>query len=177
MLTETQLLNYRSVLLKEADAYKSFSKVNAQVSIFLSHSHKDKELVEGFINLLAYSSQITIYVDWLDSDMPSSTNRETARRIKQKIEDLDYFLVLATRNAMASKWVPWEIGIADKTKPASKIAIIPIQDPYGNYHGNEYMQLYPSVQPGMLKLTGQEVLAVFDVNENSGKNIKSWLSP
>jgi hypothetical protein len=164
------------VLLKEASAYKSFSKANAQVSIFLSHSHKDKELVEGFINLLAYSSQISIYVDWLDSDMPSSTNRETARRIKQKIEDLDYFLVLATRNAMASKWVPWEIGIADKTKPVSKIAIIPIVDPYGDYHGNEYMQLYPSVQPGILKLNGHEVLAVFGVNENSGKNIKYWLS-
>ena len=133
-------------------------------------------MVEGFINYLAYSSQIVVYVDWLDSDMPNVTNRETARRIKQKIEDLDYFWVLATRNALDSKWVPWEIGIADKAKPANKIAIIPVIDPYGNYHGNEYLQLYPSVQPGTLKLTGEKVLSLFDVNESTGVSIKSWLS-
>jgi len=108
--------------------------------------------------------------------MPSVTNRETAHRIKQKIADPDYFLVLATRNAMNSKWVPWEIGIADRTKPANKIAVIPVIDPYGTYHGNEYMQLYPSVQLGMLKLTGEKALSVFDVNESTGINIRSWLS-
>jgi hypothetical protein len=177
MLTESQLLNFRGMFLNEARAYKSLSKSIAKVSIFLSHSHKDKELVEGFINLLAYSMQILIYVDWLDSDMPATTNRETACRIKEKIEEMDYFLVLATRNAMASKWVPWEIGIADKTKPADRVAIIPIVDPYGNYHGNEYMQLYPRVSVGHHKQTGEEMLAVFDPNENSGTGIKYWLSP
>lgn len=175
MLTESELVRYRGLFLNESKAYKSLSKASAQVSIFLSHSHKDQELVEGFINYLAYSSQIVIYVDWLDSDMPSITNRDTAHRIKQKINDLDYFLVLATKNAMQSKWVPWEIGIADKTKVANKIAIIPVVDPSGQYHGNEFLQLYPTIQPG--SRLGASVLAVFEPNRNNnGIVIRSWLS-
>jgi len=174
MLTESDLLRYRGLFLNESKAYKSFAKANAQVSIFLSHSHKDQELVEGLINYLAVSSQIVIYVDWRDSDMPSITNRETAHRIKQKINDLDYFLVLATKNAMASKWVPWEIGIADMIKP-NKIAIIPVADPSGQYYGNEYLQLYPSIQPG--NRLGASVLAVFEPNQTgNGTVIRSWLT-
>jgi hypothetical protein len=175
MLTESELLRYRGIFFNESKAYKSLSKADAQVTIFLSHSHKDQELVEGLINYLAISSQIIIYVDWRDSDMPSATNRETAHLIKQKINDLDYFLVLATKNAMASKWVPWEIGIADTVKPAGKIAIIPVVDPSGQYQGNEYMQLYPSIQPG--NLLGSSVLAVFEPNRTSnGMVIRSWLT-
>jgi hypothetical protein len=175
MLTETDLLNYRG-LIQESRVFKTFSKATAQVSIFLSHSHKDKELVEGFINYLAYSSEIIIYVDWQDSDMPSTTNRETALRIKEKIDQMDYFLILATRNAMESKWVPWEIGIADKTKSIERIAVVPIIDRSGQYHGNEYMQLYQSVQPGIHELTGRKALSVFEVNQDTGVVINSWFT-
>ncbi len=49
MLTERELLIYRSNLQESTSAYKAFSKSTAEASVFLSHSHKDKELVEGFI--------------------------------------------------------------------------------------------------------------------------------
>ncbi|MDP1715703.1 MAG: toll/interleukin-1 receptor domain-containing protein [Anaerolineales bacterium] len=174
MLTEVELRNYRFQF--QESAYKALTKSSAEVSIFLSHSHKDRDLVEGFINYLANSIKIKIYVDWQDSDMPTVTNRETAHRIKNKIHDMNYFLVLATKNAMNSKWVPWEIGIADQTKPIDKIAIIPIADPEGKFHGNEYLQLYPHVEPGTLKSTGEKVLAIFDDREETGTNIRYWLT-
>lgn len=114
---------------------------DATTSIFLSHSHRDKDLVEGLINYFA-TLGIAVYVDWQDSDMPQVTNRETAARIKEKIKELDLFVMLATRNAVASRWVPWELGVADQLKGYERIAIVPVEDPAGQFHGNEYCQLY-----------------------------------
>jgi hypothetical protein len=168
------LYTYRGSFQESTSAYKALSKSSADASIFLSHSHKDRELVEGFINYLAYWGKIRVYVDWQDSDMPSITNHETARKIKRKIAELDYFLVLATENALRSKWVPWEIGIADSIKP-DKIAIVPVADLNGKFNGNEYLQLYPRLEMGSL-LSGGQVLAVFQPNQsNNGLTVRSWL--
>jgi hypothetical protein len=175
MLTENELLVYRRSLQESTSAYKAFSKSTAEASVFLSHSHKDRELVEGFINYLAHWGKIRVYVDWQDSDLPAATNHETARKIKKKIGDLDYFLVLATENALKSKWVPWEIGIADAIKP-DKIAIVPVADSSGRFNGNEYLQLYPRLDLGTLP-SGGNLLAVFRPNQNyGGVPVRSWLT-
>jgi hypothetical protein len=172
-ITETYLSNFR--YFTEGLAYKSryveLSKSDAQVKIFLSHSHKDRDFVEGLINALAYFSEISIYVDWQDTTMPRVTNRETAQRIKKRIGEMDCFLVLATKNAMESKWVPWEIGIADTTLAIERIAIIPVADPYGNFYGNEYLQLYQTIE-----ITENKSLGVFPPNTTRGPIFKSWLS-
>jgi len=174
MLNERELLAYRGNLQESVSTYKAFSKSAAEVSVFLSHSHKDKELVEGFINYLAVWGRIKVYVDWQDSDMPSATNHETARKIKKKIGELDYFVILATENALKSKWVPWEIGIADAIKP-DKIAVFPVADASGKFSGNEYLQLYPRLEVGTLQ-SGGNILAVFQPNQAlSGISIRSWL--
>lgn len=79
---------------------------------FLCHSHKDQDLVKGLITLLVEAGW-QIYVDWADSSMPETPNRQTAGKIKKRIEDYYFFLFLATANSMASRWCPWEIGYAD----------------------------------------------------------------
>lgn len=107
---------------------------------FLSHSHVDKELalnVETFLN----SEGIQVYIDWLDIQMPARPNRETATRIKGKIDTTDMFLFLATSNSMASRWCPWEIGYADGRKHIDQIVIIPTTSA-GISFGNEYIDLY-----------------------------------
>ncbi len=124
---------------------EAYARQEATVTIFLSHSHKDKLLVLG---LIAYFDTlgIKIYVDWNDKDMPRVTNRETADRIKAKIHENKLFMILATTNAIDSKWVPWEVGIADQAKGPDQIIVIPVTDYSGNYRGAEYLQLYREVQ-------------------------------
>src|SRR5689334_3333292 len=114
--TEQQLENFADSpeMEKRASGHILESFSAARLSIFLSHSHTDKKLVEGWIRNLA-ALGIDMYVDWNDSSMPRETNRETADKIKQRIAELDLFIVLATNAALDSKWVSWEIGIADKT--------------------------------------------------------------
>lgn len=146
------------------------SAAAARVTMFLSHSHKDKVLAKGLKEHLS-SFGVKVYIDIEDSDMPGSTSRETAERIKGRISSLQYFLILATQNAMNSKWVPWEIGVADGKKPHDKILVVPVVDPAGKFHGSEYMQLYKRIDT-----TSDGNSAVFEPNKTSGIYVKSWLS-
>ena len=101
-------------------------------------------MARGIIRHFA-SLGIDVYVDWNDSNMPRETNRETAEKIKRKIDENSLFMVLATQNALDSKWVPWEIGVADKTNGEAAVLIIPVEDSLGNFAGSEYLQLYRRV--------------------------------
>jgi len=145
-ITENQLRDFAA-----RPRYEAFSNIKtasrlANLSIFLSHSHRDKNLVEGLI-VYFETLGITIYVDWNDTQMPRITNRATAERIKTNIRDLNLFIVLATRNALASKWVPWEVGVADQIKGEESILVIPVADNSGQFEGSEYLQLYRRVVP------------------------------
>ena len=83
-----------------------------------------------------------LYIDWQDASMPESPDATTASRIRNVIRGADVFLFLATRDSMASRWCPWELGFADGVKRDEQIAIIATRDASGNYYGNEYLQLY-----------------------------------
>lgn len=128
-------------------------------TIFLCHSHRDKDLVQGVVTLLNESGW-RVYVDWADASMPETPNRETAARIEQEITDLDYFIFLATPNSMSSRWCPWEIGYADGKKPIDKILVLPTSDSAGT-HGSEYLQLYRRID-----MSDQNRLAVWQPGDS-----------
>jgi len=124
-----------------------YSKSTATTSIFLSHSHYDKNVVEE-AKIFFENLGISIYVDWADQTMPESTNGITASRIKNQIISVnDKFVLLATNNGVASKWCNWEVGIADPFKlPSKKIALLPLADNSGTWNGAEYLQIYPRIE-------------------------------
>ena len=115
----------------------------AMNSIFLSHSHLDKTIVMK-MGLLFERINAELYIDWMDKSLPESTNIETASQIKNKIQECNNFLFLATYHGLRSKWCNWELGIADAIK-TKKLAILPIETKSGNWKGNEYLQLYPEM--------------------------------
>ncbi|HHA2494037.1 TPA: toll/interleukin-1 receptor domain-containing protein [Stenotrophomonas maltophilia] len=115
---------------------------------FLCHSHKDQDLVKGFVRML-HDSGWSVYVDWNDSSMPSTPNETTARKIREKIVQLDYFIFLATENSMGSRWCPWELGCADGKKPNERILVVPTSE-HGRDHGNEYIGLYRRIDQNSL---------------------------
>ena len=103
--------------------------------------------------------------------MPPDTNKETANKIKSKIENNDHIVVLATNNAMNSRWVPWEIGIADIKKGTAGISILPIVGYYGKFEGNEYLQLY-----NRIVIADDGFLSVFEPNKfTGGIRLDNWL--
>lgn len=111
---------------------------------FLCHSHRDRTLVEGLIQLFKEEG-LHLYVDWMDNEMPETTNGDTARQIKNRIRESDMFLFLATPNSLASRWCPWEIGFADGVKQHEKIMVIPTTE-NGKFYGNEYVDIYRRIE-------------------------------
>lgn len=148
---------------------------SGQTRVFLSHSHIDlndlsqQELYGLLTLLILYGGDI--YIDWLDPEMPKRTSRETAVQLKGKIDSCDRFLLLATNNAINSRWVPWELGYADKSKGAENIAVIPIADPSGHWSGSEYLALYPTVQ-----MTTDNDMGLFQHNAERGTYMRSWIN-
>lgn len=177
-LSYSQLKSEDSVFQRNANR-KSFSNKR---TVFLSHSHKDKDIIERVIGFLLLQGT-NVYVDWLDSDMPQITGGETATKLKTKINECEKFVVLFTENSKESKWVPWELGYADSVKPIENIAIFPLKR-YSNtsdsyFNGVEYFELYPIIKEGFLD--GERYSSIFPSErvktggDNHGKKLDKWL--
>ncbi len=114
-------------------------------SVFISHKHTDFEIVSRVKDLLEKCGFIG-YVDWEDDLMPPTTSGETAIKIKEKISEAKKFIFIATNQAIESKWCNWEIGYADAFKYINNIAIMPIEQANDSFKGEEYLNIYPSIQ-------------------------------
>lgn len=174
-ITESMLRSYATdrSMMEKASLYIQRAAISGVKTIFLSHSHHDEILVKGFINYLG-SLGINVYVDWQDSDMPKTTNRETAEKIKKQIAKNSFFLVLATNNALSSRWVPWEIGVADQVKQNhDKIGIIPVVDDTGQFKGNEYLQLYKRIT---LDEIFKNRIRLYEAGSCQAKDVRDWLA-
>jgi hypothetical protein len=152
---------------------RKYSKATSVTSIFLSHSHTEKDVIEQ-AKIFFENLGISIYVDWADKTMPESTNGVTAEKIKsQIISGNDKFILLATNNAVSSKWCNWEVGIADPFKlPNKKIALLPLADNSGTWNGNEYLQIYPRIERGTSDLNEYYVW----YPDGTLETLSTWLS-
>src|SRR5690554_1659128 len=148
-ITETQLSNYRTrtkTFSKDniVNLNESYSRDKTKPMVFLSHKHDEFSILQDVIAFLK-DEGVDVYVDWMDEDMPAYTNNETAVRLKEKIRTADKFILVATSNAINSKWCNWELGLGDAAKYIDHIAILPIKKDYSDFTGNEYLQIYPYI--------------------------------
>jgi hypothetical protein len=81
----------------------------------------------------------------MDEGMPDTVSGETARKLKERINEQKKFLVLVTENSKDSRWVPWELGYADSKKGLEHIAALPVAEKYDFSH-NEYLSIYPRIE-------------------------------
>jgi hypothetical protein len=153
---------------------RKFSKTNSNTSIFLSHSHHDKDVIEQ-AKIFFENLGVSIYVDWADKTMPESTNGITAQNIKnQIISGNDKFVMLATNLAVSSKWCIWEVGIADPFKlPNKKMALLPLADNNGTWNGNEYLQIYPRIEKNSRQAGGEGYYVWYP--DGTWETLENWL--
>lgn len=153
---------------------RMFSKTTSITSIFLSHSHTDKDVIEQ-AKIFFENLGISVYVDWADETMPENTNGVTALKIKnQIINGNDKFILLATNNAVSSKWCNWEVGIADPFKLYNKkIALLPLAENSGSWNGNEYLQIYPRIEKNPRKAGGEGYYVWYP--DGTWETLENWL--
>ncbi|MBI4586011.1 MAG: toll/interleukin-1 receptor domain-containing protein [Planctomycetes bacterium] len=168
-LTRSELQGFRSYgfSITEAKRYQS----TARATVFLSHSHKDKDLVEPAIAALLKQG-VVVYVDWKDPTMPEATSPKTAAAIKVRIKECRKFVLLASDNGLTSKWVPWELGIADSQNGMDSVVILPVTDDPRTWPGSEYVGIYDRIE----RKAG-EVLVVVKPGQGvyDGISLAEWL--
>lgn len=149
-ITETQLSRYRvrTKIFSKNDIVvlnESASRDKTKPMIFLSHKHDEFNMLQDVIAFLIEEG-VDIYVDWMDEEMPAYTNAKTAIRLKEKIKFANKFILVATPNAVNSKWCNWELGLGDAAKYIKDIALFPINRTSQYFSGAEYLRIYPYIE-------------------------------
>lgn len=179
-------------VLTESRSFSAGTRRATKRTVFLSHKHDDLEDLKGFIGYLERYYIVECYIDADDPDMPAKTSGETATRIKKMIRNTDRFVLLATDNAIASKWCNWELGYGDAQKYKDKIAILPIRNAGRSfYSGNEYLQIYPHivrvdssditsekrfVNPELPTTIGYYVVSMDEAGKMTYVSLRTWLN-
>ena len=152
ILTEGQLGNKYSIIASienaKGEIRHSALYNQRQISVFISHKHDDLNNLKEVIGFLESEYNVNAYIDSKDSSLPEKPSSETAKRIKERIDQCDKFILLATNKAIESKWCNWELGYGDAKKYKSKIALFPMMPQNSQreeYLGNEYMRIYPYI--------------------------------
>jgi len=145
-------------------------------STFLSHSSKDQELVVGAIQILEQHGA-SVYVDEIDPAMPPYTSDETAFLLKQRIRQSQRFVLLTSPNSKESRWVPWELGVADGYKGLDDIALFPAADSAFdmNWATWEYLGLYRRIAWGKMEGHPNELWMVLNHKKNTATPLAQWL--
>lgn len=170
-------LSGRNTFFDVLNESRSYSQAYSfQKKIFLSHSHYDAKYV-NMARTFFENLGISIYVDWADSSMPKHTCGETAKKIKNKIFENDFFVLLATNHSVSSKWCNWEVGVGDAYKALKdKIIILPLADNSYNWDGNEYLQTYPYIIcPEYSFLYGNPNLYMVNYPDGRELSLVDWL--
>lgn len=176
-VTTAELRNFGASMpsTEQARLRKSIGSRMLSGSTFLSHSSKDDDLVIGATTVLE-NHGARVYVDEVDPSMPPYTSEETVNILKRRIAQTKRFVLLASPNSKDSRWVPWELGIADGEKGLSRIALFPASDSGDGWASWEYLGLYHRIAYGALDGEDGPVWMVLDEKRNEAVRLERWLS-
>jgi hypothetical protein len=126
------------------------AKAKHGFDIFLCHAKADADIVLGAKKLLEDSGK-TVYVDWLEDKVDhGKITRESAEQLRKRMRECNALIFLATQNAPASVWMPWELGYFDGM--GRNIAIFPVLDNAGEaFADHQFLQLYPKVNASNIR--------------------------
>lgn len=179
IVTKSELLRIsREMPLKEqASLRKSAKTTTIEGSTFLSHSSKDTEAVVAAIAILK-NHGAKVYVDEVDPTLPPFTTQETAKKLKKRITQCARFVLLASEKSKNSRWVPWELGIADGKKGLARIATFPVGEDAGSddWANWEYMGVYRKIVWGKLKEDTHSRWLVWNEDENTAIPLRKWIT-
>ncbi len=161
-----------SILLKEASRTKSGK------SVFLSHSSKDKEHLPAVISIIENHGG-RVYIDIEDDRLPNTPNRETAEILRSTINSCSRFVLFVTTNSKDSKWIPWELGLADGEKSYKFVALFPTAENSfeQTWAETEYLGLYQRIVWGKIKdVMNVNGWIVLNHKNNTAIELQKWLT-
>lgn len=119
--------------------------LSANQIVFLSYRRKDKEYVKPIVDLL-HSLRVNVYIDYLDQQLPDTPDSKTAALLRERIQQSDKFILVATPNSKDSKWIPWELGLGDGFDGYENTIILPVTNNVYSWDEQEYFGIYGYVK-------------------------------
>lgn len=159
----------KQILLREAF---SISKKN----IFLAHSSKDEKHLPDIIYILKKHGG-RVYVDKGDARLPKKPNKGTAEILRKTIQKCHRFILFVTPNSKDSRWIPWELGLADGKKSSMSVVLFPTLEyrDEQDWAETEYLGLYRRIVWVQTKSMKEKRWFVFDHEHNSGTPLEQWI--
>lgn len=172
---ENDVKKYDKTLIMESYTFEKKASYQS-FDVFLSHSSKDKYELPSVINFLTEYG-VNVYIDKSDKELPKKTSPETGEILKNRISESKKFIILVSPNSKESKWIPWELGLADVKKKIENIALLPIVQTHSNsnWAEQEYLGLYPRIVFEKFKGEQNPVWMVLNHHLNSGIELGKWL--
>ena len=158
---------------KVADAQRR----NPNGNLFLSHQRADDDYVAQAIEILEGHGG-TVYVDKKDQTLATMSNEEKAAALRGRILSARKFVVLLTENTSTSRWIPWELGVADPKNTSSYVATLPFSTTGNeeNWGTQEYFALYPQIRYGVWRAEWGKCYYVVNVSRDRAFKLDDWLS-
>src|SRR5262245_17563113 len=125
--------------------------------VFISHSHRDEVRARALAAKLS-QWQVSVYVDFQDTSLSQLPNLDLADRLVKKLRDCRLFIFAFSEQAVTSRWMPWELGLAHGVIgravlwPFTKRALRAKQT-------QEYLHLYEALDPASARDRLNELLA------------------
>jgi len=160
------------VLLKEA------ARTKTDKTVFLSHSSKDKEHLPAVISILENHGG-RVYIDNEDDRLPKTPDRETAEILRGTVKACRRFVLFVTTNSKESRWIPWELGLADGEKGQWPVALFPTAEKKyeQTWSTTEYLGLYRRIVWGKIKdVMEKNGWIVLNHEKNTAVTLRRWLT-
>ena len=93
--------------------------------LFLSHSLSDTSSVRDAVGLLQQHGA-NVYCDINDAFLAAALFLDVASRLRRAIQTCRRLVVLMTENTHTSRWIPWEVGLADAFATSARVALLPL---------------------------------------------------
>lgn len=157
-------------------AFLEAHAANKIYNVFLSHASADDELLSGVIRILENHGAV-VYIDDGDDRLPEKTTPETARVLKDSINDCHRFVLFVTPNSKGSRWIPWELGLGDGMKTSFAVALFPSAETWNEteWSEQEYLGLYQRIIWATFKGKEDPEWMVLNHHDNTATPLRKWL--
>lgn len=151
------------------------AKALASKNLFLSHSHRDVAHLGAALGLLEMHGA-SVYVDVRDAAIGGDPN-EIAERLRKAVVTCGRLVALVTEATSTSRWIPWEMGLADGSAGSTQIALLPLRAAGASelWAQQEYFDLYGRIEYVTLSSDSHPCWAVRDPVDKRFWRLAQWM--
>lgn len=157
--------------------FEKLAKSLLQKDLFLSHSKLDSSLIPGALDLLSKRGA-SVYVDVTDPEISSLSMAGKVDRVKDAIRQCKKLVILFTKNSESSRWIPWELGLAEGIHGVKQVATFPVGlngiDEEAKWGKQEYFASYPQIVFRSFANNTTPDYLVLDPADNQAWTLKEW---